>query len=74
MTEKPQEPSPFARRDAETLLMLGGFMAILGLPVLVGTFWAGSGFAMGVNALSGLVLLGIGLGVILRGYSKYKRL
>ncbi len=74
MTEKPQAPSPFARRDAETLIMLGGFMAILGLPVLVATFWAGSGFAMGVNALSGLVLLGIGLAVLLRGVSRFRKL
>ena len=74
MTDNPQDPARFARRDAETLLMLGGFMAILALPVLVGTFFAGSAFAMGVNALSGLVLLGIGLGVMLRGYGRLKKL
>ncbi len=74
MTEKSRDPAPFARRDAETLMMLGGFMAVLALPVLAGTFWAGSGFAMGVNAVSGLVLLAIGAAMLLQGYSRFKKL
>lgn len=74
MIEKSDSPPNLARRDAETLMMLGGFMAVLALPVLVATFWAGSAFAMGVNAISGLVLLGIGAAMLLRGYARFKRL
>lgn len=74
MSEPSQEQHGHTRRDAETLSMLGGFMAILALPVLLGTFWAGSAFAMFVNALSGLVLLAIGGGMLLRGLSQLRRM
>ncbi len=54
-------------RDAETLKMLGIFMGVLSLPVLIATFWAGMLFAMGINFISGLILLGVGVGFWLRG-------
>jgi len=54
-------------RDAETLKMLGIFMGVLSIPVLIATFWAGMPFAMGINFISGLILLGVGVGFWLRG-------
>lgn len=48
------------QRDAETFLILGGFVILLGLPVTLGTLWESNFHAQVVNAVAGLVLLGIG--------------
>ncbi len=60
-------------RDAETLMMLGGFMAILAVPVLFGTFFDESSRAIIVNVAAGTLLLAIGVGFFLRGRAKRKR-
>lgn len=56
-----------SQRDAESLMMLGGFMVILAIPVLIGTAFADSGRAMIVNAGAGTLLLLIGLAFFFRG-------
>jgi hypothetical protein len=61
------------RRDAETMLLLGGFMCILALPVIGATPWAGHGFAQVVNALSGIALLLLGGAFIWRGRTLLQR-
>ncbi len=53
-------------RDAETLMMLGGFLCILAACVLVGTIWADTTMAAAVNAASGLIIMGIGGGMLMR--------
>jgi len=55
-----------SKRDSESLLMLGGFLVLLSLPVLVGTAFAETSRAMIVNAVAGLTLLAIGAGFVLR--------
>lgn len=55
-----QEPTQ-TDRDAITLKILGIFFLIIGLLVLVGTFWAiGNYRAVVVNLVSGFVLLVVG--------------
>ena len=72
MTE-PGMNEPHPHRDAETLMMLGGFMVILAVPVLFGTIFAESSRAMVVNVAAGGLLLAIGVGFFLRGRAKWKR-
>ena len=55
------------KRDAETVSMLGGFVAFISLPVLIGTFWADKMSARVVNIGAGLVLLLIGLLMLAHG-------
>lgn len=55
------------RRDGDTMMMLGGFVAILAVPVLIGSAFAGREHAMYVNIAAGVVLLAIGVGMLLRG-------
>lgn len=55
------------RRDAATLMALGIFITVLAVPVLAGTFWAQRFHAAVVNIGAGVVLLGIGIGFIVRG-------
>ena len=62
------------KRDAETLMVLGGFMTILAIPVLIGTVWAATTIAQVVNLAAGLILLAIGVGVFLRGWWTGKNL
>lgn len=59
--------SRHTRRDAETLMLLGGFLMFLAVPVMIGSFWADEAFATVVNLVAGLVLGGIGAGMFLRG-------
>lgn len=63
MSEKHDDPK---KRDAETLFLLGIFIVVLAVPVLIGTAFADTGRAMAVNAAAGVVLLGVGIGFILR--------
>ena len=69
----PPEDNIHAKRDAETMFMLGAFIAILAVPVLIGTAFAEKPFAMAVNAGCGLVLLGIGVLFAWRGYKATQR-
>lgn len=62
-----------ATRDSESLMMLGGFMTLLSLPVLAGTMYAETTRAMVVNVVAGLVLLAIGVGFFMRGWSRRKK-
>ncbi len=62
------------KRDVETQMLLGAFMAILAVPVLIGTIWADTTAARVVNVLAGLVLMAIGLAFFLYGYRAMKRL
>ncbi len=62
------------RRDAETQILLGGFIFILGVPVLIGTWWAESTASRLVNVAAGLVLLVIGAAFLMYGRSWLKRL
>lgn len=57
------------RRDGETLLMLGAFIAILSLPVLAGTLFIEGEeiFPKIVNTLAGVILLAIGAALAYRG-------
>lgn len=53
------------RRDALSLLLVGGFFALLAVLVLIGTWWTlEKPRAAAVNVVSGLVLLAIGLGMV----------
>ena len=61
------------RRDAETQILLGGFIFVLGIPVLIGTWWAETTVARIVNVVAALVLLAIGAGFLLYGRSWLKR-
>ena len=71
MNDRHQEHT---RRDAETQFLLGGFVFILSLPVLVGTFWAETSRQAIVNVCAGLVLLVLGVGFCLCGRLWQKRL
>jgi apolipoprotein N-acyltransferase len=62
------------RRDSETQMLLGGFIFVLGLPVLIGTWWAETTAARVVNVAAALALLAIGAGFFLYGRSLLKRL
>lgn len=73
MDEQP-DSATHTKRDGETLLMLGGFMAFIALPVMVGTIWAGTGFKQAINLGCGATLLAIGLGFMFRGRHILKKL
>lgn len=65
----------YGQRDAETQMVLGGFVTFISIPVLLGTFWAERPHAIVVNIIAGLVLMSVGIiiGVIgLRGYLRLK--
>jgi len=62
------------RRDAETQILLGGFIFILGLPVLIGTWWAETTAARIVNVAAAIALLAIGSGFLWYGRRWLKRL
>lgn len=72
----PQHPEQHhhTKRDAETLLMLGGFVTVLSITVLIGTAWGVERHAMIVNALAGLILLALGVGWMIRGWWVLKHL
>jgi len=57
------------KRDGETNMAVGLFLFVLGIPVLIGTFWAlDRPHAAFVNAVCGGVLILIGAGVIAYGW------
>ncbi len=52
-------------RDAASIRILGFFLTILGMLVLIGTYWAiGNMHAVIINAVSGLVLTLIGVAML----------
>lgn len=72
MGEQPNDqdqPTDHTQRDADTFFILGGFITILALPVLAGIFWEESAHARIVNIGAGLVLLGIGILMLYRGFA-----
>ncbi len=62
-----------SRRDGESLIMLGGFITLLAIPVLIGTAFAERQHAMIVNVASGLVLGAIGVAFIVQGVRTLRR-
>jgi hypothetical protein len=70
------DPHAHTRRDGETLLMLGAFIAILSLPVIAGTLFiqADEMFPKVVNMLAGTVLLVIGAALAYRGKQYLSRM
>ena len=65
-----QDQDRFAKRDAETQMVLGSFVTVIAIPVLIGTYWADTERAMIVNLAAGFVLFGIGLAIAVRGLMK----
>lgn len=55
------------QRDGETQKVLGLFMVALAIPVVIGTFWSETWVQGMVCFLSGIVLLGFGVGFWLKG-------
>lgn len=71
MSKKHQEHT---RRDAETQILLGSFVFVLGIPVLIGTWWAETTAQRLVNLAAAIALLVIGTGFLLYGRNWFKRL
>ena len=69
--EKPK--TDYSKRDSETQLALGIFVSVIAVPVILGTFWADQMSAMVVNLISGLVLLGFGVGLGIYGLTQLLR-
>lgn len=64
-------------RDAELYIVMGFFIAALGLPVILGTYYAlqtGNYRPAIVNFVCGVVMTGIGIASILYGWAIKKRL
>ena len=62
------------KRDGETNMAVGIFLFALGIPVLLGTFWAlDRPHAAFVNALCGLALLLVGGGVTYYGWRGFRK-
>jgi hypothetical protein len=59
--------SRHTQRDAETLMLLGGFLMVISIPVMIGTIWGGHAAAMIINFLSGAIICAIGGGLFWRG-------
>lgn len=60
-------------RDGETLIALGAFLAVLGIPVMLGIFWEPPGLDRWVSAICGLLLLVAGLAFCYKGRSLLRR-
>ena len=72
-----QDPTELGhnQRDAETNVVLGAFIAILGIAVLAGTFVPETDVkAITVNAVAGGILLVIGISFFVIGSKAYKKL
>jgi hypothetical protein len=54
-------------RDAMVARALGAFLCLMALPVVAGTFFATLPVDRWINAVAGLILLGIGGGFLARG-------
>lgn len=72
--EEPHSKVDMVQRDGETSMAVGLFVLALGLPVLFATIFAlDRPRAAIVNAISGIVLILIGGGATLYGWTLYKR-
>jgi hypothetical protein len=70
-----QEPNDHAARDAETFLIIGGFVLLLAIPVGLGHFWEWhSRHAQIVNLIATAALFAIGGGMVWWGLILRKRL
>ena len=69
-----EQKDTHTQRDGETLLALGIFLVVLGLPVMVGTLWADTSIQRIVCALAGIVIFGIGAAMAFHGKRVLKRL
>ncbi|HNR32606.1 MAG TPA: hypothetical protein PKI11_17080 [Candidatus Hydrogenedentes bacterium] len=68
------EPETFHRRDAETYIAIGIFIAAIGVPVMVGTIWAlDRPHAALINFICGLVLTLLGAASIAYGWLWHRR-
>jgi hypothetical protein len=63
-----------AKRDAETQMVLGGFIVFISIPVLLGTIWAVRPHAIVVNIIAGSVLCLVGVVLFVIGNKGRKRL
>ncbi len=71
MSDKPKSRDTL--RGGETMIAIGLFMVVMAVPVLFGTIYAENFRAQVVNVVSGLVILAIGAGYVLRGWIVRKR-
>ncbi|MBM3290337.1 MAG: hypothetical protein FJY92_09315 [Candidatus Hydrogenedentes bacterium] len=70
-----QGPINHAERDAETFLIIGGFVLLLAIPVGLGHFWEWhSPHAQIVNLFATAALFAVGGGMVWRGLVLRKRL
>jgi len=53
-------------RDAQIARALGGFLCVIALPVLAGTFFATLPVDRWINLIAGLALLAVGAGFLAR--------
>ncbi len=67
--EAAEKKSAMGKRDAEIYVALGMFIVFVGIPVLIGTYWAAqtNRHAAVVNLVCSIVLLGIGVAAIAYG-------
>lgn len=71
---KNQNTEDMGKRDGETNMAVGIFLFVLGIPVLIATFWAlERPHAAFVNAVCGFVLLFLGAGVTLYGWRGFRK-
>ncbi|NUM54961.1 MAG: hypothetical protein HUU46_15040 [Candidatus Hydrogenedentes bacterium] len=62
------------KRDAETFLIIGGFVLLLAIPVGLGHFWEWhSRHAQIVNLFATAALFVVGAGMVWRGFALLKR-
>ncbi len=69
-----EQKDTHTQRDGETLFMLGIFLTVLGLPVIVGAFWAETPAQTWVCVISGVILTAIGIAFFVHGKNVLKRL
>lgn len=70
MSENPD--NKHLKRDGETMILLGIFLAVLAVPVLIGTLWSNSAVAAAVNAGASIALFGVAGAFYWRGRKLYK--
>jgi hypothetical protein len=62
-----QDEHLHTERDGETQKVLGLFMGALAIPVIIGTLWSETFVQGTVCFISGVILLGFGIGFWLKG-------